>query len=525
MRRVFVVFLVAFTIPHFLFLSRFPAGINHDEAEVILSAKSFWETGKDYSGVFFPLSLFRSQTQAGIASLPSFILSPFVGLFPQNIFFYRLYFVVINLLTIYVFSKIVFELTKNKLLSQIIFLLSLISPWLFYYSRATTEAPFALLFSLLGIYFIVKTKANLYYSALFFILSFFSYYGAKPIIPVLAVFSYLIFYQKKSYKKNILYLFFILLPLAMTFVMPSRSGELIFSDFSQYSQTTNEIRRTMIYTPINQVVFNKYYFLLWDIFQKIFSLYNPNILFLGGDPRATYNFEWHGLLYLIDFPLIIAGIYALAKKKYKKLRELVIVLFIVSPISVALSTIEISIVYRAFLFPVILITLSALAITELAKFSKFILFLCLVFYINFLYIFFIVNPVRQQENNYYSEKVLAEYVTRENNTTTIAVADPYKVYLMFDLYKVDKDYNVIDTCPQTLEDGVLIVQSNMKCKFETDSFATIQHQRDSGGIYTIYNSKLCSGVELFAYRREHRLNDYYFSNMNDQQFCDRWIQK
>jgi len=84
----------------FSFLGHFPAGLNHDEAEVIISAKSYWKYFTDSSLVPFPQSLLSNNTNAKLSGLPSLLLSPFIGPFYFNLTYTRLIFVGVNLFTI-----------------------------------------------------------------------------------------------------------------------------------------------------------------------------------------------------------------------------------------------------------------------------------------------------------------------------------------------------------------------------------------------------------------------------------------
>ncbi len=69
---IIISFLVGF---RFLFLDRFPAGLDHDEAMYSLNGESYIQTGKDLSATVFPLSIFRSKTEGNPSVMPSLILS------------------------------------------------------------------------------------------------------------------------------------------------------------------------------------------------------------------------------------------------------------------------------------------------------------------------------------------------------------------------------------------------------------------------------------------------------------------
>ena len=77
--KLIIILILVVVFFRFLWLDRFPIGINHDETDLILSAQTIWKFGKDVSGVAFPKSLFFTYTEAGQAGLPSFLLSPYLG--------------------------------------------------------------------------------------------------------------------------------------------------------------------------------------------------------------------------------------------------------------------------------------------------------------------------------------------------------------------------------------------------------------------------------------------------------------
>ncbi len=56
--RTLVILLFGFAVLiHFLWLDKFPVGMTNDELEYIVSSKSYALTGKDISGVGFPISI------------------------------------------------------------------------------------------------------------------------------------------------------------------------------------------------------------------------------------------------------------------------------------------------------------------------------------------------------------------------------------------------------------------------------------------------------------------------------------
>src|SRR3989304_9983963 len=90
------VFLIAV---RFLWLDKFPPGFNHDEVDVVLSAKNYWVNGADISGVKFPLPLIATKTEGVSAGLPSILLAPILGPLDVNLSSTRFVSALVNILT------------------------------------------------------------------------------------------------------------------------------------------------------------------------------------------------------------------------------------------------------------------------------------------------------------------------------------------------------------------------------------------------------------------------------------------
>src|SRR4051812_27870382 len=65
------------TFFRFLFLDKFPAGMDHDEIMYSLNGLAYLYSGKDLSGIPFPISTFRSLTEGMAAIVPSLLLGAF----------------------------------------------------------------------------------------------------------------------------------------------------------------------------------------------------------------------------------------------------------------------------------------------------------------------------------------------------------------------------------------------------------------------------------------------------------------
>lgn len=555
-------------IARFMLVDRFPPGINHDELDVILSAKTHWKYGKDLSGVSFPESLIFTETKAGLSGLPSFILSSFIGVSEMNLLNARLPFILLGFIIVYFIAAIVWMITSDKKLTLISVFISLLNPWLFFYSRSTTEAPFALLFSLIGIYFFYKNKKKLIFvSTASFILAFFSYYGAKPVIPILVSILYLSRIFSKNYQiRNTLIInlvlfflvvggFFVLLLGNINSTFVSRSPELIFSRWSDFGVIVDEQRRASIEFPLKNLVWNKPVQLVVEFSKKYFGWISFDFLFFSGDPRATYRFGDHGLFLILDSIFIIVGFIAYGKTKeinnvdLKKFRNLVLLLLLVGPIGAALTKIDNSYVFRGFLLiPALIFTISlgVYKLSGLLRYKKTFVIIAVVYialFINFIVFFNFRYSVKQQENQFLSERVLANYLIKNNFEipVTVYVKLPLMIYNGFIFFSNNiseevvigqkdeiayqyKNYTFTNKCDINSEKGLFIVEDGY-CDYDNTNFLVIQDQKDSGSIFKIYNDILCQDKNLTPYRREHFIEDYLIEDMDRSAFCERWINK
>lgn len=559
----------------FLWLDKIPVGITHDDADVILSAKSIWETGRDISGTVFPSTLFFNKTPGKISGLPSAILAPILGPFPLNLFSIHFVYVLINILTILMVAGIAFNFFKNIELSLSILLIGLFNPWLFVYSRYPTEAPFALLFVLFAIYFLYKENIrNIFISTFFFILSFYSYFGAKVAIPIVFPVALLIrylllirYFEKgrdriniKSYILSALifliaiggYFFVVLRSPESTFRLRA-TGEFIFSDMGHYQTQVDELRRASIEFPLKSIFFNKYTLLLKEISGKYIGWISPDFLFTSGDQVSVYRLGEHGLFYIIDLILIFAGVYWLASLKNKTSQFYSLVLFtfvLIAPLGSAISKVGTSYFFRSFLLIPAVLTLLGFGLyflmTKLSTFKfNIILVVYALLFTNFLVFYFFRYPVKQQDNQFLEGRILSSYLQRSaklSETATVFTQDPLSTYHLLIFYTgikepylipfteqyqdIGTDYqNITNNCEYSSSNNVKVYETKLNCPKIDGNFLIIQNQKDAGSQFVIYNDKVCLEASLDPYRRDHRISDFSIESMSDKDFCNRWIFK
>ncbi len=548
----------------FLWLDKFPGGMDADQIEVALSIKTFHLFGTDSSGVKFYNSIFSNNTKAGIAALPSIILAPF-AFFNLNLTNIRTIFVLVNILTIILLALLVNDFTNDKRLSYITFFVGILNPWLYSYSRMPTEAPFALLILVFAIYLLFKKKRkNIFISLPFFILSFYSYFGFKPLlyllVPWLLSLHYL-FNSKKDLRKYIIFTLIFIAFSSIYFIFSRLSGsdtfsrrsaeELVLLNPESVSVRVDEYRRASINFPYKDVLINKYTFTALEFVRKYTSWISSDFLFWKGDMRGIYIFGDHGLFYLIDFVFMIVGILAL--NKFKKLKSVLFSLFIIAPIPTALSLNGDSFYYRGVLFIPVFIILISLGINYSYKkvnnqirlyYFPFLLFVYMVFFLIFLMFYFFRYPVKQHDNNFLSGRIISSYLNRNSNSNNIKVitTSPYSLineYIFYNnlteesLYQLSKEKNkyimnnitITNECKTEYNSDVLLYDTRVNCNQNFgEEFLVIQNQSDSGVSFKIFNDSLCKSFVTTSYRRSHLISDYNIEMMDNEMFCNRWIQ-
>lgn len=551
----------------FIWLDIFPVGMYHDEIEYLLSAKRYALFGSDLSGVPFPESVVKTDTDGTISPVPPILLSPIYLFLPLNQFTARLPYVIISLLTAWIMYLISQYLFKKKTLSLIVVLIFLINPWSFYLSRYAADTPFALLFYLAGIYTFLKyNKWGLIFSLSLFVLGFFSYHGAKPLlIPILIVLG-LYKYQEFG-KKKWGYLGIFILGLAIilglfgyfSLTLPNsgvsvRSEDIFFLDRTKIASQVDTARQQSIVHPLTNIFIN-YYTTSLNIFtEKYLTAFSPEVMFMTGDPRATYRFENHGLFYLSEILLMIFGLVGLYIYS-KRIWLLVIGLILVAPITTAISSVETSVINRSFmLLPLTIMLISSgiyLLISSIRNaklkpiFVGGIIFIYLLHVINFGYFYFFKFPVTHQESFFLSEKIISKIINPE--TTLIFSKDnlaraAFLSYVFYSDNQIQKDtlktsYPVSKTdaikyqgltfqsdCEVATSSAVFI-KSDSNCQIQGQKNGAIIDQKDAGEVIKIYNSSLCKQGLLEGYKRFHYLEDYQINQMSEKLICQTWIKK
>ena len=307
-------------------LDSIPLGFHIDEASLGYNGYSLLNTGKDENNNKLPLyiDMFGDNRPSGyhyltIPSIKFLGLSVFATRLPSALFGAFL------VIPFFFLSKILFKSRKIALVSA---LLIAIAPWSVDLSRASAEAVVALFFILSGyVVFLIgfqKQQSRFYFLGAFILLfSFFFYHTPRVFVPLLILVSILYLYPvwikfKLKNKATILLAFMGLSLIAFSLVFLIKGGTGRFSQVNIFSFP--EVRLLMEEQIREDGISNTQVFLTRTFHNKIinYSLgfvanysdyFTGKFLFISGGLPIWYRVPAMGLIYILELPLILFGIF------------------------------------------------------------------------------------------------------------------------------------------------------------------------------------------------------------------------
>ena len=545
---------------HFVWLDRFTPGLSNDETEYVLSGKSYALYGRDVSGYGLPLSLIKSDTDGVIAAIPAIMTAPFYRLGSLNLTLSRIPYVLAHLITALGIYYLVLYLLNNKTVSWLAGVIFLITPWSFYLSRNTADVPFALMFYVWGI--VLLLRKNLLPSLLFFTVGFFSYHGAKPILPFLISFAaiYKFGISRKAsgligYSLILLFSFLLIAKLIPGSVTSVRDTDINLFNTEKVTFQVNENRRQSIENPFNRIFINKLTEGAKLSVGKYLQAFSPSTLFLTGDESGTYRFGLHGLFFISDIFFIVYGLLSLYRIK-RKVALLMLGILFTAPLSTVINQSGVSIINRSFLLLPVLVIFIAYGfyylVNDVPKNIKVAVIIGLVAltgfnFKNYLHFYFFELPVTAQENFWVSERVLSRYFQLANSDTPVVwvVDRSWNTFMRAIFYSdenIQKQYlrgkypfsmenfqfkniTITTSCPDQFVPGVAyaVKRGQGDCFTDRIPHITISEPRDAGDVFRIYGSSFCVGDSTDTYRRFNYVSDYAIENLPAKDFCSRWI--
>ena len=448
-------------------LGKVPSSPDWDEVALGYNAYSIMQTGRDEYGKFLPIIL-RSFDDYKPA-LYAYLTIPSISIFGLNVTAVRLPSAVFGILTILAVFFLVKELFKKENIALLTSFLLAISPWHIQFSRVAFEANVGVALNVFGILFFLKAFKKPWFlllSSLIWGLSLHIYQSEKFFVPLLIGILLLSFIKEflaigKKYIYTALIIFVIISMPLIHFTLTNKDalsrakGVSIFSNTSIIEANTEKIARDGMNNDIlglvldnRRVEFAKY------IVGGYLAHLDLNWLFIKGD-IARHHAPGMGLMYLVELPFLLIGIYSLVFGKFGKTTKMFIVLwFLIVPIPASVTN-DVPHAVRAINFLPVLQILTAIGVIYvLEKISNFqIRYLIFsLFFILFIFNFiYYLNQYFVQQNYFHArywqygyEGIVGNIVSTKKNYNKIIVSNTgtmdqsymfFLFYLKYDPHK------------------------------------------------------------------------------------------
>lgn len=344
-----LIFLLAFIL-RFWGLGKYPVSLDWDEASLGYNAFSLIKTFRDEYGNFLPLQ-FRSF---GDYKPPFYVyaLTPLVAVFGLTELAVRLPSALFGLGTVilvYFLIKKLFPQLKDSYHLLITFLLA-ISPWHIQFSRIAFEANVGLFWYVLGTLLFInipKNKNFILFSAIAFIISIYSYHSLRLVAPIFVLGLSIIFRNtllkyKKTVFLSLIFSFILVLPLllllrggvqARFFSVSSINPESLVNSIKQMEF---DIARG---DSFGKLLHNRRVTYLLGVLKGYLDHWNFSFLFIKGDGSDRHHAPDMGMLYLVELPFLLIGIYQLLLDKNNIIgKKVTFWWFLVAPLASSLTT-------------------------------------------------------------------------------------------------------------------------------------------------------------------------------------------
>lgn len=333
-------------------LGSVPVSPDWDEAALGYNAYSILHTGKDEYGTVMPLILKSFDDYK--PALYAYTIIPFIPFFDLTLLAVRLPSALLGILSVYITFLLVKELFKRTDLALLSAFLLSVSPWHIQFSRVAFESNLALSCIILMAYTFIKGLTRpwlLSFSTVFAALSIYSYQSEKVFAPLFMLLLVGVFYKellslpRKYLGAAAIVGMVMIMPLIITIAFDhhslSRAKQTsIFT--KQTDQATRDVQRFMLDKQkgdvIGYIFDNKYQYFAKQVFAGYISHFTPNWLFITGDIER-HHAPGMGLLYLIEFPFLLLGIYVMIfVKEYRRKGTLFIFLWLLlAPIPASIT--------------------------------------------------------------------------------------------------------------------------------------------------------------------------------------------
>ena len=331
-------------------LGKVPLSPDWDEVALGYNAYSIMQTGRDEYGKPLPIVL-RSFDDYKPA-LYAYLAMPSISILGLDVVAVRLPSAIFGVLTVVAVFFLTKELFKKNNIALLSSFLLAISPWHIQFSRVAFEANVGVALNVFGILFFLKAFKKpwfLFLSALMWGLSLHVYQSEKIFVPLLIgilIYSFRkeFFSTGKKYMYISLIIFTVICLPLIHFTLTNKDalsrakGVSIFSNSVLIGANADKIKRdTDNNDLLGLILDNRRVELAKNVVSGYLSHFDLNWLFITGD-IARHHAPGMGLLYLVELPFLLIGIYSLIFGKFdKRVKIFIIVWFLIVPIPASIT--------------------------------------------------------------------------------------------------------------------------------------------------------------------------------------------
>lgn len=325
------------------YLSRHMSSLYGDEVAIGYNALSIVKTGRDEFGKFFPLQFESWGDQKNPVYIYAVaVVQLFTGATPAAV---RLPSALAGIFAVFLTYRLAIALKLGEGAALISALLLSLAPWHIHISRGGYEANLALTLGLASVYLLLRSKYIL--SVIYLVLACYTYYTTKLFLPLLIMAIWIWKIHAQNVKNWIspfakYWLLTFVLAIPALYLAFFAGGQVRFQNINIFTDKTvvNRVERGRNFfanpnSVMAKVLENKYIYHFVDFTTYYFDNFSGQFLFVGGDSNVRYGLAGHGMLLMLDAPLLIFGLMIIYKKN-RQVALLLLIWMVLAPLPTAL---------------------------------------------------------------------------------------------------------------------------------------------------------------------------------------------
>ena len=461
MKRNKIILLIILTLGIFLrffHLGSNPPSIYWDEASIGYEAYSISQTGKDmhsnswFQAIFPGYGDYKAPVYIWLTSLSIKLFGPTTSAIRiPSALFGSFSILALYLLTKEMFNKESIALTTAAALALL--------PGHIQFSRAGFEANIALFFIILFLLFLqigIKKKQYIVYASIPAIISTYTYFSARVIIPLI-LFLWLISNLKKIKKiilPSILFIFIFVIGCIPILNSPHYQNSNILRlstenvlDNHQQIVYANSLRLTDGNTLLSRIIHHRLTYTAKEFLINMSDHFSSSFLFFSGDPNPRHSTGLSGVALPISIILFIIGLLSLIKNKKHSFYILSLWIVFLVPASVPTKTPHLLRSLGSLIPISVILGLGLTKLTKLLKLSKtnknflhlFSFIYIFILLINFSAFYYHLQTIYPKENNIAWQDgypQLAKYISQNYDQYDQIIAPPGDRFFLYALYYI-----------------------------------------------------------------------------------------